>query len=365
MSILTSFKESAKEFKSVRSLVLAALLVALHTVFSFFLSIQVTPSLRISISFLINVIIGVTLGPVMGFVCGGVGDIVQFVIKSTGPFFPGWTISAALAGLIYGSFLYKKYPQAKKTVLKKFSPASQEEETETEQNADKSKSSLFKTLNLVSGLLIPFINLALMAFMPLAKVSDKKKNFEMTGSGLDFVKNGFSNGGANVAIISLILAVALVLSIVLMAFKADVIGFIILTLATCAGGLAMYTDKKTVQPLTGFALIIALSLALIIIKFISLAKVHNLDCKFLARLTLTMVIDTILVNILLGTYWCSLMYGKGFMFYFTSRLIKNVIQLPINIMLTYSVLAVVPKHIREFSFKEKNKLSREASSARS
>lgn len=177
MSILTSFKESAKEFKSVRSLVLAALLVALHTVFSFFLSIQVTPSLRISISFLINVIIGVTLGPVMGFVCGGVGDIVQFVIKPTGPFFPGWTISAALAGLIYGSFLYKKYPQAKKTVLKKFSPASQEEETETEQNADKSKSSLFKTLNLVSGLLIPFINLALMAFMPLAKVSDKKEEF--------------------------------------------------------------------------------------------------------------------------------------------------------------------------------------------
>lgn len=45
-------------------------------------------------------------GPVMGFVCGGLGDLIQFVIKPTGAYFPGWTISAALAGFIYGLFFY-------------------------------------------------------------------------------------------------------------------------------------------------------------------------------------------------------------------------------------------------------------------
>ena len=42
----------------------------------------------------------------MGFVCGGLGDLIQFVIKPTGAYFPGWTISAALAGFIYGLFFY-------------------------------------------------------------------------------------------------------------------------------------------------------------------------------------------------------------------------------------------------------------------
>ena len=97
------FVDSAKEFKNLKSVIMAALLVALHTVFAMFLSIQVTDSLRISVSFIANVAAGCLFGPVMGFVCGGIGDIIQFVLKPTGPYFPGWTLSAALAGFIYGA----------------------------------------------------------------------------------------------------------------------------------------------------------------------------------------------------------------------------------------------------------------------
>ena len=43
------FTDSAKEFKNLRSVVAVALLIALHTVMAMFLSIQVTPSLRISL----------------------------------------------------------------------------------------------------------------------------------------------------------------------------------------------------------------------------------------------------------------------------------------------------------------------------
>ena len=66
-----------------------------------------------------------------------------------------------------------------------------------------------------------------------------------------------------------------------------------------------------------------------------------IDFKFLIRVVLALTIDTLLVNVLLGTYWCSIMYGKGFMFYLTMRFTKNLIQLPINIFLTYNVIGIV------------------------
>ena len=47
-TFLQNFKDSSQEFKNVRSLVTAALLIALHTVLAYFVSFQVTPSLRIS-----------------------------------------------------------------------------------------------------------------------------------------------------------------------------------------------------------------------------------------------------------------------------------------------------------------------------
>jgi ECF transporter S component (folate family) len=180
-TFLQNFKDSSQEFKNVRSLVTAALLIALHTVLAYFVSFQVTPSLRISVSFLANVVTGAMFGPVVGFICGGVGDIVQFVIKPTGPYFWGWTINAALAGLIYGAFLYKKFPR-------------------------------------------------------------KGKVF---------------------------------------------------------------------------------------------------DIAFFIRVVLVLVIDTLLVNVLLGTYWVHVMYGKGFAFYLTTRFMKNIIQLPVSIILTYYVLYFV------------------------
>ena len=40
-------------------------------------------------------------------------------------------------------------------------------------------------------------------------------------------------------------------------------------------------------------------------------------------------------------YILLLMYGKGFMFYLTMRFTKNLIQLPINIFLTYNVIGIV------------------------
>ena len=47
-------------------------------------------------------------GPVVGGIFGGTLDLLKFLIKPDGQFFPGFTFDAMLGGVIYGSFLYRK-----------------------------------------------------------------------------------------------------------------------------------------------------------------------------------------------------------------------------------------------------------------
>ena len=46
-------------------------------------------------------------GPVAAALQGAMSDILGFLLKPTGPYFPGFTISAALGGVIYGLFLFE------------------------------------------------------------------------------------------------------------------------------------------------------------------------------------------------------------------------------------------------------------------
>ena len=103
----TIFKDSAKEIRKTKSLVTMAVLLALAVVLGF-VSVQVTESLRVGFSFLPNAVSGQLFGPVGGMLVGGLADILKYLVKPTGPFFPGFTISGILGGLIYGLVLYKK-----------------------------------------------------------------------------------------------------------------------------------------------------------------------------------------------------------------------------------------------------------------
>jgi hypothetical protein len=67
------------------------------------------------------------------------------------------------------------------------------------------------------------------------------------------------------------------------------------------------------------------------------------DIFLIVRITIAMIAIGLLINVLLGTFWCAVMYSKGFVYYFVSRGIKNLIQLPINIVLTYIVLKAVSR----------------------
>ncbi len=322
------FISSAKEFKNLNSVITAALLVAVHTILAMVVSVQVTTSLRISISFITNVVTGCLFGPVIGFVCGGIGDIVQFILKPVGDYFPGWTLNAAMAGMIYGIFFYNKFPDkvnVKKISSKKLSK----------------KESLDRVLDVFS-ILLPSIGLLCLCFAPMATVIDKNNGSVIAqGNGLYYIMSGLTENSKNVTIIAIILAALMVCLIVLSIFHLNIISLILSVACTFAAILAIYTDKKTTISNWGFYFVVGLMILFVIVKMIMLQRKHAVDMSYFIRVAICLTFDTILVNILMGTYWASIMYGKGFMFYFTVRMAKNLIQLPINIVLSYYILSIV------------------------
>ena len=46
-----------------------------------------------------------------------VSDIGGYIVKPTGPFFPGFTITSLVSGVIFGLFLYRHKPTVKRILL--------------------------------------------------------------------------------------------------------------------------------------------------------------------------------------------------------------------------------------------------------
>jgi ECF transporter S component (folate family) len=89
----------------VKKLVLASLLLAILIVVERLVSFQ-TPILRISFAYVPIIFSAILLGPLWSTLIAGVGDIIGALLFPKGVFFPGFTLSALLTGLVYGLFLY-------------------------------------------------------------------------------------------------------------------------------------------------------------------------------------------------------------------------------------------------------------------
>lgn len=90
------------------------LLVALSIVFTRFLGAMIpvggTMSLRISFGEIPLMLAGILFGPAAGALAGVTSDLIGFIINSHGgPYFPGFTLTAALTGIIPGVLLYRKW----------------------------------------------------------------------------------------------------------------------------------------------------------------------------------------------------------------------------------------------------------------
>ena len=96
---------------TTKDLALLGLLLALKIILGRYLAIDFT-IVRISFAFVVNALIGYLFGPWVGAGMGAIGDILgYFGFPQTYAYFPGYTLSAAISGFVYGYFLYyKKWP---------------------------------------------------------------------------------------------------------------------------------------------------------------------------------------------------------------------------------------------------------------
>ncbi len=102
------FISSYKEMKHVRCITLTAMFGAISIIFGMFFTIMLWDFLKVGFTFLPNEFVYYLFGPFVGIIYGGTLDILTYLVKPMGSFFPGFTISAMLTGLLYGVFLYKK-----------------------------------------------------------------------------------------------------------------------------------------------------------------------------------------------------------------------------------------------------------------
>ena len=93
------------------------MLVALEVVLNRFLSIN-TFGLKIGFSFVPIVFAAIFFGPLTAGVIYAASDFIGAVLFPIGPYFPGFTVSAALMGITYGIFLHgKEEPKLFKNIL--------------------------------------------------------------------------------------------------------------------------------------------------------------------------------------------------------------------------------------------------------
>lgn len=92
---------------NIEKIIFSGIMIALEIVLSKLISINLS-FLRIGFGFLPIVILAILYGPIISGVAYAIGDVIGGFIFPTGPFFPGFTLTAFLSGIIWGAFLHNK-----------------------------------------------------------------------------------------------------------------------------------------------------------------------------------------------------------------------------------------------------------------
>jgi ECF transporter S component (folate family) len=89
-----------------RQLAVSALLLAADVVLTRLLAIN-TPLMKIGLGFAAVALCAMLYGPWWAALIAALGDFVGALLFPTGAYFPGFTLTAALTGLLYGLLLHK------------------------------------------------------------------------------------------------------------------------------------------------------------------------------------------------------------------------------------------------------------------
>lgn len=104
---------------NTRKLAISAMLITLDVLFTRIVAIN-TPVMKIGFGFAAVAVSGLLYGPVWAMLTAALGDFVGSILFPVGPFFPGFTLTAALTGLIFGLFIYQKQGSVWRPVMASF-----------------------------------------------------------------------------------------------------------------------------------------------------------------------------------------------------------------------------------------------------
>lgn len=112
------------DFKQVRTLTFAALMIVACVALSHVPSIPVSTLVggaKVTWGWLARSICGMVGGPITALVFGAAEDTISFMLKPSGPYFPGYTLTTMLGTMIYALFLYRAKPSVVRIFLAKLS----------------------------------------------------------------------------------------------------------------------------------------------------------------------------------------------------------------------------------------------------
>ncbi len=113
------FRDSLAELKSTRTLATCAMLLAMQILLGFVGTISIGNAIRITFAYLPVATAAYLFGPVPAMINTALSDIIMYLLRPTGAYHPGFTLTTALAGIIYGLFFYRNRVTAKRVVLAK------------------------------------------------------------------------------------------------------------------------------------------------------------------------------------------------------------------------------------------------------
>ena len=92
---------------NTKKLIVSAQLLALDVVLTRLLAVN-TPVMKLGFGFAAVALCAVLYGPWWAALTAALGDLVGALLFPTGAFFPGFTLTAACTGLIFGLCLYRR-----------------------------------------------------------------------------------------------------------------------------------------------------------------------------------------------------------------------------------------------------------------
>lgn len=114
------WRSALADFKKLRILTFAALMIAACVALSYVPSIPIGDGgVRVTWGFLARSVCGMVGGPITALVFGLAEDTVSFMIHPTGAYFPGYALTTMLGTMIYALFLYRAKPTLMRVFLAK------------------------------------------------------------------------------------------------------------------------------------------------------------------------------------------------------------------------------------------------------